>query len=159
MKILGIDPGLRFTGWGIIQKEGNNISYIASDVISPTVKLSTSERLATLHTKILEVLQQYNPDCVIIEKTFVNNNNVSSLKLGEARGVVVMTPALKNIEVIEYAPNTIKKVVTGAGHANKEQVQKMVQMVLPKINLQQQKQDVSDALAIALCHAYLVRGV
>lgn len=155
MVILGIDPGLRFTGWGVIKHNGNP-TYIDCGVISPTVTLTIEERLLILHKGILEVIEKYKPKEVALEKVFVNNNGSTTLKLGEARGVVLMTPAIKGLKVTEYAPNTIKKTITGMGHATKEQVQKMVQLTLAEYTFHKKK-DAADALAIALCHYYSLR--
>lgn len=159
MKILGVDPGLRHTGWGVICKLGNNITYVDSNVISPKVTLSPSQRLQILHENLLHIIDLHKPVMVAVEQTLVNTNASSSIKLGEARGVILMTPALRNIKVYEYMPKTIKKTVTGNGNADKQQVQKMIHMILPKSDILKQKKDVADALAIALCHAYLTREV
>lgn len=159
MKILGVDPGLRYTGWGVITKKGNNISYTASGVISPNVKAEYHNRLEYLHTELLGVIEEYTPDVVAVEQTLVNSNAKTSIKLGEARGVILLAPALKKLKVYEYLPKTIKKTVTGNGNADKTQVQQMIKIILPKANIINQKKDVTDAISIALCHAYLERSI
>lgn len=154
MIILGIDPGLNHTGWGAIKHLDGKPIYLGSDVITTNSKLTLEQRLADIHTQLLQVIKIYKPKAVALEKVFVNTNASSSLILGHARGVILMTPALFGLAVAQYAPNTIKKMVAGQGHANKEQVQKMVTLLL---NLQEKtfiKHDVADALAIALCHYF-----
>lgn len=157
MKILGIDPGLNCTGWGIIGNKNGLPFYIDCGVITTKVSFNIEDRLVKIHKGILEVIENHNPQEVALEKVFVNTNPASTLKLGEARGVILMTPALIGLKVYQYSPNTIKKNVTGLGHASKEQVQKMVQFILSKNFDLRIKQDAIDAIAIALCHYYYLK--
>ena len=150
--ILGIDPGLVITGYGIIRQTNNAITPLAHGVIKPNAKAPMAERLKMLSLKLLEIIEIYHPDEAAIEETFVNKNPASALKLGMARGVLVMTPALKDIPVYEYGANKIKKTVVGIGHADKDQVMMMVGRLLPKIG-GALTADSADALAVALCHA------
>lgn len=157
MKILGIDPGLNCTGWGIVGNKNGEPGYIDCGVITTKVALNIEDRLVRIHKGILEVIEKYKPKEVALEKVFVNTNAESTLKLGEARGVLLMTPALMGLKVAQYSPNTIKKNVTGLGHASKDQVQKMVQLILSKHSRLHPKQDAVDAIAIALCHYYYLK--
>lgn len=151
MRILGIDPGLQHTGWGIIEKNGNKLSYVADGTINSDPKDDLSNRLKTLHKGICEVIETYRPEQAAIEETFLNNNPNSTLKLGQARGALVLAPALYDIPLSEYAPNKIKKAVVGSGHAQKPQIDLMVKMLLPGAN--PKSKDSADALAIAICHS------
>ena len=151
-RILGLDPGLRRTGWGVIDIEGSKIRHIAHGVIAPDVSLEMSQRLNHIFDGICQVIDLYQPQEAAVEKTFVNNNPTTTLKLGEARGVVLMTPAHRGIKVSEYTANQIKKAIVGAGHATKEQVKIMVQHVLPACG--KLTSDDADALATAICHAH-----
>lgn len=151
-RILGLDPGLRHTGWGIIDLNNNQLTHVAHGVISSTTKMSLSERLVELFKGLKTIIDQYHPQEAAVEETFVNNNPVSTLKLGMARGVVLMTPALFELKVSEYPANKVKKSVVGVGHATKEQVSHMVQVLLPKAA--PVKLDAADALAIAICHGH-----
>jgi crossover junction endodeoxyribonuclease RuvC len=150
MRILGIDPGLRKTGWGIIDVKGVKVSHIAHGVCQG-IGETLSERLGALYNSLDSVVKMYKPDVTAIEKTFVNKDAAGALKLGQARGVVMVVPALYDIPVVEYAPNTIKKTVVGAGHADKTQVGYMIKMLLPTATLT--SEDATDALAIAICHS------
>lgn len=150
--ILGVDPGLRHTGWGVVTVDGNKVSHVAHGVISSSEKEALSLRLADLFKGLERVIQQYQPTEAAVEETFVNKNPVSTLKLGMARGVVLMVPALFNIAVFEYTANKVKKAVVGVGHATKDQVSHMVQVLLPKAA--PVKLDAADALAVALCHSH-----
>ncbi len=154
MRILGLDPGLRHTGWGLVEKQGSRFIFIAAGVINPSDKLALSKRLGILHDSLKQIIEEYTPDTAAVEETFVNKNPSSTLKLGQARGVVLMTPALYNIEVGEYTPNQIKKTITGVGHAEKNQVDMMVRTLLKTVP-QGIPPDASDALAIALTHGFL----
>lgn len=149
--ILGLDPGLRHTGWGIIQIKGTQLIHVAHGVISTNTE-ALSSRLVELFKGLEKVIQQYQPKEAAVEETFVNNNPVSTLKLGMARGVVLMAPALFGLSVSEYPANKVKKAVVGTGHATKEQVSHMVQILLPKAA--PVKLDAADALAIAICHGH-----
>lgn len=150
--ILGIDPGLVTTGYGIIRQTNNVITPVAHGLIKPNAKAPMAERLKMLSLKLLEIIEFYHPVEAAIEETFVNKNPASALKLGMARGVLVMTPALKDIPVYEYGANKIKKTVVGVGHADKNQIIMMVARLLPKIR-GELTADSADALAVALCHA------
>lgn len=155
MKILGLDPGLRFTGWGLIESVGNRLRFLSCGRIDVPEKLDMAERLAFLHRALETLLDELKPDQAAVEETFSNVNAKSTLKLGMARGVVLLAPALHDIPVGEYAANTIKKTVVGAGHAGKEQIQHMVKMLLPQADFA--SADAADALAIAICHAHHVQ--
>ncbi len=152
MIIIGLDPGLRFTGWGVIENVGNTLSYIASGVVAVKEKQDLATRLGDIHKGVTEVIKKYNPDEAAIEETFVNKNPLTTLRLGQARGAVMLAPALLDIPVFEYSPNLIKKTVVGTGHAEKTQIQTMVKHLLPKSN--ETNPDANDALAICICHAY-----
>ena len=154
VRILGLDPGLRNTGYGVLESAGAKLSFIGAGVVHSTETLSLSERLAELHLGIKEVFDEFQPDECAVEETFVNKNPTSTLKLGQARGAVLLVPALKNVPVFEYTPNQIKKSVVGAGHAEKAQVDMMVHVLLPKTP-QVLRADATDALAAAICHAHL----
>ncbi len=151
MRILGIDPGLRALGWGVIDISGSRISHVANGVCrSGTGDLA--DRLLRLHQQLTEVLDQHGPDCAAIEATFVSKDAKATLKLGHARGVAMLVPAAAGLQVAEYAPNAVKKAVTGVGHADKTQIQHMVSLQLPGVKLA--NADAADALAIAICHAH-----
>lgn len=152
MRILGLDPGLRHTGWGIIEKEGNRLIYVADGVVNSNDSLTLAERLNELYDGIKEVVKSFNPDEAAIEETFVNKNPNSTLKLGQARGAVILAPARFKIPVFEYAPNKIKKSVVGSGHAEKVQIGAMIKILLPKCD--PESTDSADALAVAICHAH-----
>lgn len=154
VRILGLDPGLRHTGWGVIEKNGSRLTFIAAGVINPNDKNELAVRLSELHINLKQVLESYAPDEAAVEETFVNKNPNSTLKLGQARGVVLLTPALYNIPVAEYTPNQIKKMVVGVGHADKTQVDMMVRTLLKSVP-EKIPPDAADALAIALCHSFL----
>ena len=152
MIILGIDPGLRKTGWGIIEKQGSRLSYRDSGLIKTTTADSLSRRLAILHNGMADIIKKWNPDCAAIEETFVNRNPQDALKLGQARGVLLVLPALYGIECAEYATNKVKKSVVGVGHAGKQQIEIMVKMLLPTCG--NPSEDEADALAVAITHAH-----
>ncbi len=154
VRILGLDPGLRHTGWGIIDKEGSRVTFVAAGVINPDTTLDLADRLAELHGCLRKVITQWCPDEAAVEETFVNKNPTSTLKLGQARGVVLLAPAIHGIKVAEYTPNQIKKMVVGAGHAEKSQVDLMVRTLL-KTAPEKMPPDASDALAIAICHSFM----
>ncbi|GGC18208.1 crossover junction endodeoxyribonuclease RuvC [Marivita lacus] len=155
MRVLGIDPGLRFLGWGVIEAEGSRLRHVANGVcLSGTGELAV--RLLALHSALTDVFQQYQPDTVAIEKTFVNKDAVGTLKLGQARGVALLVPAQFGLEIGEYSPNSVKKTVVGVGHADKRQVEHMVKMQLPGAQIH--GSDAADALAIAICHAHHMTG-
>lgn len=152
VRILGLDPGLRHTGWGIIEADGNRLSFVAGGVVEPDPKLSLAERLRILFTGVQELVVQYAPHECAIEETFVNQNPVSTLKLGHARAAAMLAPAAAGILVAEYKPNLIKKSVVGAGHAEKAQVVAMMRILLPGSRVE--SEDSADALAVAICHAH-----
>ena len=154
VRILGLDPGLRHTGWGIIDKEGSKLKFVAAGVVNPDTTLDLAERLAELHGCLRKIITQWCPDEAAVEETFVNKNPTSTLKLGQARGVVLLAPAIHGIKVAEYTPNQIKKMVVGAGHAEKSQVDLMVHTLLKDVP-DKMPPDASDALAIALCHSFM----
>lgn len=151
-RIIGLDPGLRNTGWGVIEIEGSRLIYVADGSVHSDATATLAERLLQIHLQVLAVLQEFLPDEAAIEETFVNTDARATLKLGQARGVVMLAPASLKIPVAEYAPNTVKKSVVGAGHAEKAQVKLMVKMLLPKAVMK--STDSVDALAIAICHAH-----
>jgi crossover junction endodeoxyribonuclease RuvC len=153
VKILGIDPGLQRTGWGIVQAQGNSLSYVAHGVIKTDAKAELANRLNTLYQELLNVLQQFLPHEAAVEETFVNQNPASALKLGMARGVVLFTPASFGLKVAEYSANKVKKSVVGSGHAEKHQVALMVALLLPTMP-KGVVDDAADALAVAICHAH-----
>lgn len=150
--VIGLDPGLRHTGWGIIHFEGNALRYIAHGVISPAHKLDFSQRLQILHQELQAIIHHYQPHEAAVEETFVNMNASSTLKLGMARGVVLLVPAQNGLKVAEYATNSVKKTVVGAGHASKDQVALMVERLL--YGCKGIKEDAADALAVAICHVH-----
>jgi len=151
-RIIGIDPGLRRCGWGIIESTGNRLAFIAAGTLTPPVSGPLAERLVALHQGLVEVISRFSPDEAAVEETFVNQGARSALILGQARGVALMTPALAGLPVNEYAANLIKKSVVGTGHADKNQVQLMVKTLLPQADFK--GADAADALAIAICHAH-----
>lgn len=150
-RIIGIDPGLRNMGWGMIDVEGSRLMFVASGSVHSDAKLSLAERLRQLHDGLAEVIVRYAPQEAAVEETFVNTDPQATLKLGQARGIALLVPALAGLPVAEYGANKIKKTVVGAGHAEKTQVQMMVKMLLPKSDAK--TADAADALAIAICHA------
>ena len=152
VRIIGIDPGLRNTGWGVIETEGTRLSYVADGSVHSDADAPLATRLLQIHEQLVEILQRYVPDEAAIEETFVNKDARATLKLGQARGAAMLAPALAGITVAEYAPNVVKKSVVGAGHAEKDQVKHMVKVLLPRAELK--TADSIDALAIAICHAH-----
>ena len=151
IRIIGIDPGLRRTGWGIIESDGVRLGYVASGHITSDAGDALAYRLREIFEGLTSVLGSFKPAEAAVEETFVNENPRATLKLGQARGMALLAPALKGLKVAEYPPNLIKKTVVGAGHAEKRQIQMMVSMLLPKAKFQ--SADEADALAIAICHA------
>lgn len=152
LRILGLDPGLQKTGWGLIDSVGNRLIHVANGIIKTNAKLDLSQRLVELHEGLNDVLAEFEPDEAAVEETFVNKNPASALKLGMARGVVLMTPRHFGLYVGEYPANLVKKSVVGAGHASKEQVQMMIKTLLPGVDLA--GEDAADALAVAICHLH-----
>jgi crossover junction endodeoxyribonuclease RuvC len=151
VRILGIDPGLRNTGWGLITQDGSKLSFIACGTIKSDEKKSLAERLKQLHDGLSEIVASYTPDEAAVEETFVNKDARATLKLGHARGIALLVPALAGLSVAEYAPNLVKKTIVGAGHADKDQIHMMVKVLLPKSDAK--TPDAADALAIAMTHA------
>lgn len=152
MRILGIDPGLQKTGWGMIHFEGNRLQFLGCGTISTDAAQSTAERLAEISIQLEKVIAEWAPDEVAIEETFVNKNPASALKLGVARGAAMVTPARLGLSVAEYPANLVKKSVVGTGHATKDQIGLMVKTLLPTAG--KMGADAADALAIAICHAH-----
>ncbi|WP_375452244.1 crossover junction endodeoxyribonuclease RuvC [uncultured Devosia sp.] len=152
VRIIGIDPGLRRCGWGIIASEGSRLAFVACGTITPPVDGSLADRLAVLYSALTQVLERHAPDEAAVEETFVNAGARSALLLGQARGVALMTPAAHGLPVAEYAANLVKKSVVGTGHAEKGQVGLMVKLLLPAADVK--GADEADALAIAICHAH-----
>lgn len=152
IRIIGIDPGLRRTGWGVIESDGHKLSYVASGAVTSDAKAELAFRLVELFEGLSQVLGIWDPVEAAVECTFVNKDASATLKLGQARGIALVTPALANLTVAEYAPNMVKKTVVGAGHAGKEQIRAMIGHLLPKAN--PKSEDEADALAIAITHAH-----
>jgi crossover junction endodeoxyribonuclease RuvC len=152
IRILGIDPGLRRTGWGLIEADGNRLIPIACGSLETSERAALSERLLAIHDGLTAVIERYAPHEAAVEQTFVNANAVATLKLGQARGIAMLVPARAGLTVAEYAPNLVKKSIVGAGHGEKAQVRMMIGVLLPKAD--PQSEDAADALAIAVCHAH-----
>jgi crossover junction endodeoxyribonuclease RuvC len=152
IKLLGLDPGLRRTGWGVLTADGNRLRHIADGVVAVASTGTLADRLARLYQGLEAVVAAHLPNEVAVEETFVNRNPASTLKLGQARGVVLLVPALATIPVFEYSANLIKKSLVGTGHASKDQVSMMVRTLLPGARLD--TSDAADALAAAVCHAH-----
>ncbi len=151
IRIIGIDPGLRNTGWGIIEAHGSRLSFIACGRVQSDAALAMGHRLRQLHEGLMVVIADHAPQEAAVEETFVNRDPQSALKLGQARGVALTAPALAGLVIAEYAANLVKKTVVGAGHADKRQVEMMVRVLLP--TAQGASADAADALAVAICHA------
>src|SRR5215468_8703061 len=152
MRLIGLDPGLRHTGWGVIEVSGSRLRYVADGAVHSDGNRSLAERLVQLHEGLSGVIAAFKPDAAAVEETFVNKNPASTLKLGLARGIALLVPALAGLPVAEYPANLIKKSVVGVGHAAKEQVQVMVRHLLP--GAMSTSADAADALAVAICHAH-----
>ena len=152
MRVIGIDPGLRRTGWGVIDFDGNQLRHIGHGGCKSLAADDLAVRLLQLYRQLKKVIEAHNPSCAAVENTFVNKDAAGALKLGQARGIALLVPAEFGLPVFEYAPNTVKKTVVGVGHANKAQVAHMVKMQLPASLVK--SPDAADALGIALCHAY-----
>lgn len=151
IRIIGIDPGLRNLGWGVVDVAGSRISHVANGTCTSN-GTELSNRLLSLHNQLTEIMVQYAPQQAAVEKTFVNKDGAGTLKLGQARGIAMLVPAQAGLSVGEYAPNTVKKAVVGVGHADKNQILHMVRMQLPGAQIH--GPDAADALAIAICHAH-----
>ena len=155
MKIIGIDPGLRNMGWGVISADGPRLRHVANGIIHSEGG-DLGPRLLVLFRGLSQVIATHAPDAAAVEQTFVNKDAVGTLKLGQARGIALLAPAEAGLEIGEYAPNAVKKAVVGVGHAGKEQVEHMVRFMLPGVELA--GPDAADALAIAICHAHHLQG-
>ncbi len=155
MRVIGLDPGLRHTGWGVIMVTGNRLTHVADGVVHAAADQPLAMRLVSLFRQVTAVLERFCPDEAAVEESFVNRNPASTLKLGVARGVVLLAPAVRGLPVAEYSANLVKKAVVGAGHADKAQVQMMVRQILPGCAIAEP--DAADALAVAICHAHLAQ--
>ena len=156
MRLIGIDPGLQRTGWGVLAIDGNHLSHLAHGTIVSDANLELAERLCQLYLELVKALERWQPTEAAVEESFVNKNPASTLKLGQARGVLLLAPAIAGISVYEYTPNLIKKSVVGTGHAQKKQVAMMVSTLLPEAGAV--TNDAADSLAVAICHAHLRRN-
>jgi crossover junction endodeoxyribonuclease RuvC len=152
MRLIGFDPGLTATGWGVIEADGNRLIHVANGTIRPPGDGALGARLAALYAALVQVIEAHAPAEAAVEETFVNRNPASALKLGHARGVVLLAPAAIGLAVAEYPANVVKKSLVGAGHADKRQVADMVRRLLPGARLA--SADAADALAVAICHAH-----
>ena len=153
IRIIGIDPGLRRTGWGIVEAIGNRLLFIEAGTIATDPAFDLASRLVQIHAGLEAVIGDHRPDEAAVENTFVNRDATATLKLGQARGVAMLVPALRGLAVAEYAPNLVKKTVTGVGHGEKQQVQMMVRTLLPKARFD--TEHAADALAVAICHSHM----
>lgn len=152
IRIIGIDPGLRRTGWGIVESLGNSLRFVGSGTVRSDDKAALATRLCQLHDGLAEILHAAMPQEAAVEQTFVNKDAVATLKLGQARGIAMLVPARAGLVVAEYAPNAVKKAVIGVGHGDKKQIHVMVKVLLPKATFD--TEHAADALAIAICHAH-----
>ena len=153
IRVLGIDPGLRRTGWGVIDMAGSRLTHVANGAVTTASAAPLAERLAVLHRALVELVATYQPNSAAVELVFVNADAAASLKLGQARAAALLAPALAGLAVAEYAPNLIKKAVVGAGHAEKDQIRAMIARLLPTADVE--SADAADALAVAICHAHM----
>ena len=152
IRIIGIDPGLRRTGWGMVESIGNSLSFVAAGTVTSDATLDLASRLRQLYDGLSDVVHSYKPDEAAVEQTFVNKDAVATLKLGQARGIAMVVPALAGLKVAEYAPNAVKKAVIGVGHGDKKQIHMMVKVLMPRATFD--TEDAADALAIAICHTH-----
>ena len=155
MRVLGIDPGLRNLGWGIVDVAGSRLSHVANGIIHSEGE-AMGDRLLSLFLALTRVVAAHAPTAAAVEQTFVNKDGAATLKLGQARGIAMLVPAQAGLAVGEYAPNAVKKAVVGVGHADKAQVAHMVRHQLPGVELA--GPDAADALAVAICHAHHLQG-
>jgi crossover junction endodeoxyribonuclease RuvC len=153
VRILGLDPGLRRTGWGVIERDGTRLKFVECGVVTSDSEMALADRLVALHEGLAAVIERLKPEVAAVENTFVNKDPVSTLKLGQARAIALLVPARAGLMVAEYAPNQVKKSVVGVGHADKDQVHAMVKILLPQSNAK--TPDAADALAIAITHAHM----
>ena len=152
IRIIGIDPGLRRTGWGVVETSGNELRFVGAGTIKSDDKEALAIRLCQLHDGLSAIIRQTAPVEAAVEATFVNKDASATLKLGQARGIAMLVPALAGLAVAEYAPNAVKKAVIGVGHGEKRQIHMMVRVLMPKARFD--SDDAADALAIAICHAH-----
>jgi len=152
IRIIGIDPGLRNTGWGVVDVAGSRLSFVAAGTICPRADAPLAQRLCAIHDALFEIMSSFSPHEAAVEATFVNRDAAATLKLGQARGVAMLVPARAGLAVAEYAPNVVKKSIVGAGHAEKTQIRMMVSVLLPRAEFD--TDDSADALAVAICHAH-----
>ncbi len=152
IRIMGIDPGLRRTGWAVIETQGNSLRFVDAGSVSSDAKADLASRLCQLHEGLEAVLHQHRPEEAAVEATFVNKDASATLKLGQARGIAMLVPARAGLRVAEYAPNAVKKAVIGVGHGDKKQIHLMVKVLMPKAHFD--THDAADAIAIAICHAH-----
>jgi len=152
IRILGIDPGLRRTGWGVIDVAGNRLIFVACGSVASDDRAALAERLCAIHDGLLRVVDDFRPAEAAVEATFVNKDAAATLKLGQARGIALLVPARAGVMVAEYAPNLVKKTIVGAGHGEKGQIRAMIGVLLPKAD--PRSHDAADALAIAITHAH-----
>ncbi len=157
IRILGIDPGLRRTGWGVVEIEGNRLSFLGCGSVLTNDREALAVRLLTIHDGLMRILDEFRPDEAAVETTFVNKDAAATLKLGQARGIAMVVPARAGVPVAEYAPNLIKKSIVGSGHGDKVQVRMMIGVLLPKAD--PASHDAADALAIAVTHAHHRKSV
>jgi crossover junction endodeoxyribonuclease RuvC len=152
IRILGIDPGLRRTGWGVVEIDGNRLSFVACGSVETDERACLAARLVGIHDGLARIVEEFSPHEAAVEATFVNRDAAATLKLGQARGIAMLVPAKRGMSVAEYAPNLVKKAIVGAGHGDKAQVRMMIGVLLPKAD--PQSDDAADALAIAVTHAH-----
>ena len=152
IRILGIDPGLRRTGWGVVDAEGNRLTFVACGSVETDGEADLAVRLVTIHDGLVRVIEEFRPHEAAVEATFVNKDAAATLKLGQARGIAMLVPARSGLPVAEYAPNVVKKSIVGAGHGDKRQIGMMIGILLPRSD--PQSADAADALAIAVTHAH-----
>ena len=152
IRILGIDPGLRRTGWGVVEIAGNRLGFIGCGSVTTNVRHALAARLLAIHDGLMRIVDEYRPDEAAVEATFVNKDATATLKLGQARGIAMVVPAKAGLAVAEYAPNLVKKSIVGVGHGDKAQVRMMIGVLLPKAH--PPSDDAADALAIAVTHAH-----
>jgi crossover junction endodeoxyribonuclease RuvC len=152
IRIIGIDPGLRRTGWGVVETLGNSLRFVGSGTVASDARLDLASRLRQLHDGLAAIIHEFRPDEAAVEHTFVNKDATATLKLGQARGIAMLVPALAGLPVAEYAPNAVKKAVIGVGHGEKAQIHMMVKVLMPRASFD--SDDAADALAIAVCHTH-----
>lgn len=152
IRIIGVDPGLRRTGWGVVDLAGSALHFVAAGTVTSEAADGLGERLLSLHEGLTEIVREFSPAEAAVEQTFVNRDGAATLKLGQARGIAMLVPARAGLPIAEYAPNAVKKTVVGAGHADKAQIRMMVRVLLPRATFD--GDDAADALAIAITHAH-----